>query len=114
MTYVMYIFRLVCLLLYVWPYADGRFVNRGKNTVDVQGKRRIKVGLALGLSLGAIVGLIGCSQQPAGTYAETGSHYFGLASANGLAGVNGLAGANDCPIGQTVLSMTSATNRSVR
>ena len=65
--------------------------------MNAQGKRTIQVGLTVGLSLGAIVGMVGCGEQSeavdqdtlAGTVSENGLSLNGL-SLNGLA-LNGLS-----------------------
>jgi hypothetical protein len=61
--------------------------------MDAQGKRTLKIGITVGLSLGAIVGLVGCGEQ-LDTDSVDGHHEFGLASSNGLGSGNGLFAAN--------------------
>ena len=62
---------------------------------------KLKVTVQVTLSMGAIVGLIGCGEMPAdnaesasngGDYAKSVSN--GLSSVNGLSSTNGLTGTN--------------------
>jgi hypothetical protein len=55
--------------------------------MDTLGKRTIKVGITVGLSLGAIVGLVGCGAQQDGV---EGEHLSAVVDMNGLSG-NGLS-----------------------
>jgi ricin-type beta-trefoil lectin protein/GLTT repeat-containing protein len=55
--------------------------------MNAQGKRTLKIGITVGLSLGAIVGLVGCGEQQD---VVEGHHEFGLSSSNGLS-ANGLS-----------------------
>jgi hypothetical protein len=56
--------------------------------MDAQGKRTLKIGITVGLSLGAIVGLVGCADQA--TEDESGGTLAALESENGLS-MNGLS-----------------------
>jgi hypothetical protein len=56
-----------------------------------RGQATLKVGFQVGLTLGAIAGLVGCDALP--DDAE-GSHTFAVASTNGLSGINGLSAMN--------------------
>ena len=65
--------------------------------MDTQVKRTLKLGIRVGLSLGAIVGLVGCGEQTdeiEGTHEAAISGLNGLTGFNGLAGLNGLSGSN--------------------
>ena len=57
-----------------------------------RGPRTQKIGLTVALSLGAVVGLVGCGPELGG--ADETSQDPGLSSANGLAVINGLSVAN--------------------
>ena len=59
--------------------------------MDSQIKKSVSLGIRVGLSLGAIVSLIGCADVADET---EGSHEFGVESYNGLNGVNGIQGIN--------------------
>jgi hypothetical protein len=56
--------------------------------MDAQGKRTLKIGITVGLSLGAIVGLVGCGEEMAAD--ESTSTHAAAESENGLSG-NGLS-----------------------
>src|SRR5947208_17180213 len=68
-----------------------------ENPMDTQVKRTLKLGICVGLSLGAIVGLVGCGEQSddiGGTHEAAITGLNGFTGFNGLAGLNGLSGQN--------------------
>jgi hypothetical protein len=70
---------------------------------SVRGKRRL--GITVGLSLGALVGVVGCGEM-ADAGADEGEREFGLASLNGLVSINGLSSTN----GLSSINGLSSTN----
>src|SRR5436190_10914097 len=77
----------------------GRAATRGKTQMRELGTKTIRVGI----TLGAIVGLVGCGEQSEGIQGDHEaalqglnglSAYNGLSSLNGLSSMNGLSGAN--------------------
>src|SRR6185312_15038999 len=71
--------------------SESAGLPQGGNIMDAQVKRSIKLGIRVGLSLGAIVGLVGCSAEQDDIM---GSDDPALSAVNGLSGINGLSGSN--------------------
>jgi hypothetical protein len=59
--------------------------------METAGRRTIRLGITVGLSLGAIVGVVGCGETSDDV---EGNHEFAVVDDNGLLGVNGLVGTN--------------------
>src|SRR5213078_1930633 len=61
--------------------------KRGKTTMSSLGKTTLKVGLTVGFTLGAIVGLVGCADQ---TEDVENHEMFGVGTWNGVITTNGI------------------------
>ena len=77
--------------------AVGRATEKGKTHMNASAKRTIRLGLTVGLSLGAIVGIVGCSEQmddAEGSADHAVESMNGINGLNGINGINGLNGVN--------------------
>jgi hypothetical protein len=72
------------------------------------GKRSIRLGITVGLSLGAIVGVVGCGEMSED--GVEGSHEFGMSSINGLQSINGLVSTNGLSSVNGLLSTNGLTS----
>src|SRR4029078_996382 len=93
-------FMLAYLLLIDWLAQASwvpRRIEKGTTEMDTAGKKALTLALRVGLSIGAVVGMIGCGEL-AGDEADTSSAAMavenGLYGINGINGVNGLYGVN--------------------
>jgi hypothetical protein len=76
--------------------------------METAAKRTVRLGITVGLSLGAIVGVVGCGEMVDDDV--EGSHEFGISSTNGLQSINGLVSTNGLGSVNGLLSTNGLTS----